>query len=265
SWDDDQGDHDDMWLHDEEPAAEVDIHAVTLQEAPGTSVTALPTPAVSPAAEPDMLPGQPSGQGKWLIPVTLTAGDKTVSVDAELDTGASCTMVSRTLIDELGCAIRPAPGSLAFAVDNIRRPRVGTAHLIIATPRHHLPTEVEVLPGQATPPVLIGRDVLNSRASITSLLSVVAQRPEGPDDPATPDFPAPARENDSEHRAQLLVQLADVLADNAALDLSVPCPLPEAQVTIPTVSDRWLCRRQPILAPDKAAIVDTHIAEQLRV
>ncbi|KAJ1677118.1 hypothetical protein EV182_006837, partial [Spiromyces aspiralis] len=70
-----------------------------------------------------------------------------------------------------------------------------------------------------------------------------------------------APDDDSDHRLQFLEELHAELTANRAIDPAVPCPLPEARVTIPTTTDQAFFRRQPPLPDTTAQIVDEEISE----
>ncbi|KAJ2803387.1 hypothetical protein H4R20_002920 [Coemansia guatemalensis] len=138
----------------------------------------------------------------WSIPVTAETNGKSLAMWAELDTGASRTLVSAAVADEL-CA---------------------------KTTRHLIKLRAEVLPGKCGSPILIGCDIL-SRYPISDLLSVLCDRGDEPLATTTePDIADPDRATDSAHRAKMLVALASELDANAGLDPREPCPIPEALV-----------------------------------
>ncbi|PIA13469.1 hypothetical protein COEREDRAFT_11465, partial [Coemansia reversa NRRL 1564] len=126
---------------------------------------------------------------KWTLPVTLRTSSVSIQTEAEIDSGADRTMVSRGLATELGANIQPLIGQVRMA-DQSTVPREGEFTCVLMTAKHVFVLRAEVFPGKTNPPVLIGRDVIE-QCGIGELLSALASRDDHPlATTNAPDLPA---------------------------------------------------------------------------
>ncbi|KAJ2477848.1 hypothetical protein IWW47_006166, partial [Coemansia sp. RSA 2052] len=201
--------------------------------------------------------------GKWIIPAVVHVGDESRKVSVLLDSGASHSIISEKLATELGCIITHRAGTISTAQVGNSLKRIGTTTIRVTTSRHNILLEAEVFPGETNPPIFFGVEILN-RYGPSSLLAVLADREDHPlASSQQPDIEELPAGDDSAMRDEMLDKLGIVLADNAAMDLTKPCPLPEAIVRIPVNDETRVYHRQPRFGPEQAAKVDTLVAELL--
>ena len=193
-----------------------------------------------------------------LIPVLLNGQKHT----ALLDSGATCSLISKSLADELGATIEPKEGSINLA-DVRTIPRTGVTSPI-RTQTGSLDTlyRYEVIPELAGAQLFIGNDLINRVVGpdyLAGKFTLPGTTDDAPahavDAPAhAVDAPAPLvssdfneEEESSEFQAfrETVVQaIAPELAANAAISRTSFCPLPEAEVRIPTEHGKVTFRRQ---------------------
>ncbi|KAJ2076945.1 hypothetical protein H4R24_005416 [Coemansia sp. RSA 988] len=126
----------------------------------------------------------------WCIPVCTSAGGLTVAMWAELNLGASHTLVSKCIVQQLRPTITPKGVTVC----------------------------ADVLPGECSSPILIGQDVL-AWYQIDDLLSVLMdQDREQLAMSAEPDVTKLAPANDSSHRSDMLSVPMTKLQANTTLD-----------------------------------------------
>ncbi|MGH8963711.1 MAG: dUTP diphosphatase, partial [Actinomycetes bacterium] len=237
-------------------------------------MAAVVTPTTAPAyAHEDVQPrvthghviGSPPAEERlldpWRIPVRASAGGPEIETWAELDSGASHTLVSETLARQLKPRIEAKQGSIHLAMKSMSVKRVGQFDLVLRTTRHRITVKADVLPGECGSPILVGRDVL-ARHRVEDLLSVLLDR-DGEQLATTtePDVAELEAADDSAHRSDMMAALTSELTANTSLDESLACPLPEAVVTIPTTGSRKVFRSQPRFGEADSAKVDALVAD----
>ncbi|PIA13579.1 DNA/RNA polymerase [Coemansia reversa NRRL 1564] len=157
----------------------------------------------------------------------LRTPSASIQAEAEIDSSTDCTMVSRSLAAELGANIQPLIGQVHMA-DQSTVPREGEFTCVLMTAKHVFALRTEVFPGKTNPPVLIGHDIIK-QCGIGELPSPLASRDDHPLATTNAlDLPADELGDDLVNREQILKAVIAVAEKNAAMDLTKPCPYPEA-------------------------------------
>ncbi|KAJ2345180.1 hypothetical protein GGH92_004155 [Coemansia sp. RSA 2673] len=153
----------------------------------------------------------PADHSKWIIPARVHVGDSSQDIQVLLDSGATHSVISHPLAEELGCIINKLPGLIHTAKVGVSYPRIGQTEVMITTSRHAFRLLVEIFPGAIDPPLFFGVEVLNHFAT-SSLMSVLLDRADHPlafsEEPDIDELPP---DDDSMHRAAILTKLADVV------------------------------------------------------
>ncbi|PIA16160.1 hypothetical protein COEREDRAFT_8565 [Coemansia reversa NRRL 1564] len=168
---------------------------------------------------------------KWTLPVTIGTASTSIQTDVEIDSGADCTLISRGLAAKLGAEIQPLIGKVCMA-DQSTVPREGEFACLLTMAKHVFALRAEVFPGKTDPPVLIGCNIIE-QCGIGELLSALTSRDDHPlATTSAPDLPSNELGDDSANREQILQAIMPAVKKNATLDLTKPCPFPEAVVRI---------------------------------
>ncbi|KAJ2793076.1 hypothetical protein H4R20_006651, partial [Coemansia guatemalensis] len=147
---------------------------------------------------------------------------------AEVDTGSSTTLLSKSVVEQLKATVVPLSGSICLAGETTV-PRWGRCMILLSTADHTYVLRTEAFPQEITPPVLLGIDVIEQHG-LGDLLAGVKHRADHPvAENADDDVPGRSVGDDSEHRETILRALKTVLDANEAMDLNKPCPLPGAE------------------------------------
>jgi Aspartyl protease/Retrotransposon gag protein/Zinc knuckle len=185
------------------------------------------------------------GRLSTLIPVLLNGQRHT----ALLDCGATHSLISKSLADELGATIEPKEGSIEFG-DARRIPRLGVTSPI-RTQTGPLDTRYryEVIPELAGAPLFIGSDLIGRVVGPDYLAGKFPLPGTTDDTPAhTVDAPTPLvpsvtnKEEESSEFQAFREGVVRVITPEVTADATVPrtsfYPLPEAEAHIPTEHDR---------------------------
>ncbi|KAJ2607751.1 hypothetical protein H4S08_004718 [Coemansia sp. RSA 1365] len=147
----------------------------------------------------------------WHILVRASAGDPTVATWAELDSGASHMLVSKSIMQQLKPTITPKGGAIHLAMTLASVKRVGCFKLTLCTSHHMISVCADVLPSECSSPILIRRDVL-AHYRIDNLLGVLMDRDgEQLATSTESDVVELAAAEDSSHRTDILSALATEL------------------------------------------------------
>ncbi|MGB6314408.1 MAG: pol polyprotein, partial [Pseudolabrys sp.] len=189
---------------------------------------------------------------------------------ALLDTGATHSVMSKSLVDELGATVEPKEGSIELANDRTI-PRIGvTSPIRTQTGPLDAPHRYEVIQELAGAQLFIGNDLIN-RVVEPDYLAGRFMLPSTTDDaPAhAVDAPTPLvssdfnKEEESPEFQASFEKVAQAIAPDVGLNATtVPanfCPLPEAEVHLPTEHGKVTFRRQRPLPQSQRAIVDAKV------
>jgi hypothetical protein len=196
------------------------------------------------------------------VPVLLNGQKYT----ALLDSGATHSLIAKSLVDELGVAIEPRQGLIKFA-DGRTIPRVGvTAPIRTQTGTYDHPHSYEVIKELDEAQLFIGHDLLTRVAGPDYLARKFTLSGTADDtaahsvDAPTPLVPSEFNEEElspefRSFREGVMQAIEPELAANAAIPHTSFCPLPEAVVRLPTEPGRTTYRRQYPLPQTQHAII----------
>ena len=196
---------------------------------------------------------------------------------ALLDTGANKTFISTSLAAKLGVAIEATVGDVDQTVKGTEVTRIGvTAPIRVQFETADFSCRCEVLPEMNGAQILLGADVLSRPQIIGPRFHSHNHNHHHEDNDAAPPEDGPvslvAPEYDEEeqtpefqaYRKTVAQAIKPVLDANAATPRSEFCPIPEAEVHLPTDAGKVTFRRQYALPQLHRAIVDAKLAGWLR-
>ena len=193
---------------------------------------------------------------------------------AELDTGASCSIISAKLAAELGATIEPADGDIRLANSSATTPRVGsTTPIRIQWNSLDIRYRFEVMPQMDDAQLLIGRDLIDYDDTLS-----IGGRPAKLSQAGTIDQSSVkgvsftvhdyAKEEASSEfqsfRDSVLQAIQSELADNAAIPHTDFCTIPGAEVHLATEPGKATFRRQYQLPQIQHAAIEAKLKEWLR-
>jgi len=178
-----------------------------------------------------------------------------VKIPAFIDSGASVTFLAKQFVDEHGIPFTPMAGAIHTASEVVQIPRTGiTEPVHIVFGQTNVKHACEILVKQRGPPLLIGRDLLDTcqfRALGLPLEHIMHSDPPAPavvdtiPAPADVDFAKVELELDFVAFREAFRQVIDdILKANAAVPANSHCPLPESIVRLKTPEGKVVHRRQ---------------------
>ncbi|KAJ1918133.1 hypothetical protein H4219_002772 [Mycoemilia scoparia] len=179
----------------------------------------------------------------WTVLLSIETKEGLLDTYTKLDTGASMTSISKSLANKLEGAITQSTMQIQFGIDSLKKDRIGQIKIRIVCGEFKLSLMAEILPGEMELPILISRDVL-IRYGIEQFTRALLTLPGHTCTSENDNFTEQA-EDDSKHREHFLVVLAIEIKRNQEIDPDLPCPIEEALVWIPTITDEPVFHWQP--------------------
>ena len=188
-----------------------------------------------------------------LVPVLLNGQKHT----ALLDTGATHSVMSKSLVDELGATVEPKEGSIEFADDHTI-PRIGvTSPIRTQTGSLDTPHRYEVIPKLAGAQLFIGNDLINRvvgpdyLAGKFTLPSTADDAPAHAVDAPTPLAPSDTSTEEESPEFQALPEtVVQATAPEPATYATTPHTFPPLNAEGGSVSDRAAANYKPANAPE---------------
>ena len=236
---------------------------------PRTSTASGARPIVASKEDDDPRPAdeETADTSSTLVPVLLN-GQKH---SALLDSGADRSLISKSLVDELGATVEPKEGSIQLA-DASTIPRIGvTSPIRTQTGSLDTPYRYEVIPELAGAQLFIGNDLINRvvgpdyLAGKFTLPSTTDDAPAHAVDAPTPLVSSDFNEEEGSSEFQAFRETADAgycaraLHETRRLSRTSFCSLPEAEVHIPTEHGKVTFRRQYPLPQSQRATIDAKL------
>jgi len=187
-----------------------------------------------------------------LIPVLLN-GQKHIAL---LDTGATHSVMSKSLVDELGATVEPKEGSIEFA-DDRTIPRIGvTSPIRTQTGSLDTPHRYEVITKLAGAQLFIGTDLINRVVGADYLVgkftlpSTTDDAPAHAVDAPTPLAPSDTSTEEEPPEFQALPEtVVQATAPEPATNATTPHTFPPLNAEGGSVSDKAAANYKPANAP----------------
>ena len=221
------------------------------------------------------------GQGDAAIPKTLPHADgdqflTSVKLDgrvhlAQLDSGATRSIMSKKLVDELGAVVTPESGVIVLADPKRPVERIGTTSPIrVQTGTLDTSYTFEVISELEDAQLLIGADLIRQVQGPEHVLkgfglpTLLADHSAPPADSPMPLTPEVFSDEENSpqfqrYREEVMCAIGPELAANSAISRHEFCPIPGATVELPTVPGKTTFRRQYPLPFAQRDVVDAKI------
>ena len=198
-----------------------------------------------------------------LVPVLLNGQKHT----ALLDTGATHSVMSKSLVDELGATVEPKEGSIEFA-DDRTIPRIGvTSPIRTQTGSLDTPHRYEVIPELAGAQLFIGNDLINRvvgadyLAGKFTLPSTTDDAPAHAVDAPTPLAPSDTSTEEEPPEFQAFPEtVVQATAPEPATNATTPHTFPPLNAEGGSASDKAAANYKPANAPEGGSASDNAAA-----
>jgi len=177
---------------------------------------------------------------------------------ALVDSGAECSFISQDLVDQLGISYTPYEGQIQLADPDYCLPRIGVTEPINFETQHQVFTQsCEILTNTGFPPVLLGEPAI-TRFGFDSLTSSYKYPdPNPPPKQTEPEEPFEEQTPQEVNMPEFINQISDLLDINNGISHYTFCPIPEAQIHLPTEPGKTAYKRQfPIAHVHRPQITD---------
>lgn len=167
---------------------------------------------------------------------------------AFVDSGASCNVISKSLVEELNIAFTPQDGHFQMANPTLKDKRIGlTEPLRVCIEDISFTAEFEIMDTLGFPPICIGQPAILQHGF--DRLAFAYKFPDTappPDNNKAPSFTTITENFTQDLNAEnkFKEELADVIKENTAINPDEFCPIPEAEVHLPTEAGKTAYKRQ---------------------